>query len=144
MTHTHSLSLSSRIDKEHRADLVKPIARGSTVPGTAQARTCGVAGEASREEEDSGEEQECRGSRGDGGRAAARGLGGAADPGGLGGVGPVVVRERVVGPSAAGVEEAAAGLPVLRHEPEAVLGLLVLGHHHGRGGGRRRRGFSAI
>jgi hypothetical protein len=56
----------------------------------------------------------------------------------------VVVRERVMGPSAAGVEEAAAGLPVLRHQPEAVL-LLVLvlghhGHHHGRDGGRRRRG----
>jgi hypothetical protein len=51
----------------------------------------------------------------------------------------VVVRERVMGPSAAGVEEAAAGLPVLRHQPEAVLLLvLVLGHHgHHHGTGRR-------
>lgn len=103
--------------------------------GSVKARTCGVAREAAREDEDSSEEQDCSGSCGNGRRAAARGLAGAADPGGFGGVCPVVVRERVVGPAAAGVEEAAAGLPVLRHQAEVVL-LLVVGHHHGRDGGR--------
>jgi hypothetical protein len=132
-------SLPSRSNKntERTASKPSPACRG------AEARTCWVAGEASREEEDSGEEKECGGSRGQGRGAASRGLGGAADPGGLGWVGPVIVRERVVGAASAGVEEAAAGLPVLRHEPEAVLLLVlvvVLGHHHhGRDGGRRRR-----